>query len=466
MTFSLWPQDTIAWRFGVTIVAAMAVACVLIGLFFALGGVWARPPMNAEDRLEGATAIIRIIEASPLQMRQTLAEAAVTKNYRLDWHAASSSVSTLLNAANDDRNLVTRSKEFRTFANDIQRTIRLFITTDAPIAVSTDFAFFSLQSSKYPHGYFIAVKLKDESWLVFTVFDRNWGLSQSQRLAIWGTFLILSFAIVSAVAARQLSRPIRQFAAAVRISGINTQSPPITERGPQELKEVIAAFNIMRTQLQELVAYRTAMLAAISHDLRTPLTRMRLRGEFIENATQQARLFRDVDEMRAMIDGALAFFRGDADEEATRTFDLSGILQSIVDDYADQGIKIGYAGPDRAVYLGRPIALKRAFTNLIENAVKYGTPPEIELSCGATIVTVTIRDHGPGIPPDALLLVFNPFYRLDRSRNRVTGGVGLGLTAAQAIIRGHGGDIVLQNQPAGGLEATVTLPGVTTHQSW
>lgn len=456
MRAPFWPRDTIAWRFSVTIVGAMTVAGMLIGLFFAFGGVWAQPPMDIAARLEGATAIVRIIEAAPVQMRQALADVATTKTYRLDWHPASSSVSALLNTTNDDWKHVAGARDLEVFEADLQRTIRPF-TPDAPIAASPDFL---LRSSQYPNAYFMAVKLADASWLVFTGYNRNWGLSQSERLGIWAIFLILSLAIVSAIAARQLSRPIRHFAAAVRLSGINTQSPPIVEAGPQELREVIAAFNIMRAQVQELVAYRTTMLAAISHDLRTPLTRMRLRGEFIGNETQQTRLFRDVDEMQAMIDGALAFFRGDADGEATRTFDLSDILQSIADDYADQKIEVGYTGPAHVVYLGRPIGLKRAFTNLIENAVKYGTPPEIELLCRETAIIATIRDHGPGIPPDALERVFDPFYRLDRSRNRATGGVGLGLTAAQAIVRGHGGDIRLRNRPAGGLEAVVTLPRV------
>ncbi|MBV8650214.1 MAG: histidine kinase, partial [Alphaproteobacteria bacterium] len=227
---------------------------------------------------------------------------------------------------------------------------------------------------------------------------------------------------------------------------------------PRELAGVISAFNAMQAQIQKFVTYRTAMLAAISHDLRTPLTRMRLRGEFIADEVQQARLFRDVDELQAMVDGALAFFRGDLDEEAVTRFDLPGVLQTIADDYADQGIDFRYVGPSHAAYRGRPFAMKRALTNLIENAVKYATPPTVELTLRDKTIAIMVSDQGPGIPTDALERVFNPFYRLESSRNRATGGVGLGLTAAQAIIRGHGGDIVLSNLPGGGLGALVTLP--------
>jgi signal transduction histidine kinase len=158
-----------------------------------------------------------------------------------------------------------------------------------------------------------------------------------------------------------------------------------------------------------------------------------------------------------MVDGALSFFRGDTDEEAVTSFDLPGVLQTIANDYADKNIDIAYAGPSHAVYRGRPFALKRAFTNLIDNAVKYGTLPTIELTCQEKTITIMVRDQGPGIPTEALGHVFSPFYRLESSRNRTTGGVGLGLTAALAIIREHGGDVVLSNLPAGGLGAFVTL---------
>jgi signal transduction histidine kinase len=274
------------------------------------------------------------------------------------------------------------------------------------------------------------------------------------------TFAAVSIATVCTIATRRFGRPIKQLAAAVRRFGVNPQAPPLAESGPQEFRDVIRAFNTMQGQIQKFVAHRTMMLAAISHDLRTPLTRVRLRGELIDDEIQQAKLFRDVDEMQTMVDGALAFFRGDQDEEATTTFDLAGVLQTIANDYADQGIEVGYLGPAHTVYCGRPFGLKRAFTNLIDNAVKYGTPPEVELWCRDQAVTVAVRDRGPGIPPDALARVFAPFYRVDRSRNRATGGVGLGLTAAQAIISSHGGDITLCNRPTGGLEALVTLPHV------
>jgi signal transduction histidine kinase len=214
----------------------------------------------------------------------------------------------------------------------------------------------------------------------------------------------------------------------------------------------------MQAQIQKFVDDRTTMLAAISHDLRTPLTRIRLRGEFVEDSEQRARLFRDVDDMQAMVDSALALFRDDFQGEETTSFDFSEMLRTIADDYNDQGAGVSYKGPQRVVFRGRPFALKRAFANLVDNAVKYGRMPELELCCSDQQFVVMVRDSGPGIPPEAVEQVFTPFFRLERSRNRGTGGAGLGLTSAQTVIRGHGGDIHLRNRPTGGLEVQVTLP--------
>jgi signal transduction histidine kinase len=159
-----------------------------------------------------------------------------------------------------------------------------------------------------------------------------------------------------------------------------------------------------------------------------------------------------------MVHSALAFFRDDFQAEETTTFDFAELLRTISEDYSDQGCAISYSGTEHVAFRGRPLALKRAFTNLIDNAVKYGRAPEVELCCSAQRFIVVVRDAGPGIPAEAAEKVFAPFFRLERSRNRATGGVGLGLTSAQAVVRGHGGEIVLRNRSTGGLEVEVALP--------
>ena len=450
MKSSSWLSDTIARRFAVTEVLAVAVTLGLVGLFKTFGGVWSNEPLELSSLLTEAADIVRMIDAAPPPVRQTLAAAAGTDVFRVAWYAAGSAASVSLEAAPRSDDEKTQKK----ISAHVQRAAVVLSPARAgsvPPGIVYD-------RSKPLVPYMLAVQLTDGSWLVFSVAKRTWGLPWADRWVIWLCFLAVSITIVTAFAARQFSKPIERLAAAVRQFGLNPQAPPIVETGPRELRQVVKTFNAMQAQIQKFVAYRTMMLAAISHDLRTPLTRMRLRGEFIKDPEQQARLFRDVDEIQSMVEEALAFFRDDATAEETTSFDLPHVLLTIANDYADQDVHIGYAGPAHAVYRGRPLTLKRAFTNLIDNAAKYGKTADIELSCEETALVVAIRDRGPGIPPDALENVFRPYYRLDKSRNRTTGGVGLGLTVAQAIIQGHGGEIVLENRPEGGLEARIVLP--------
>jgi signal transduction histidine kinase len=458
MSIAFLPRDSIAWRFALTVVLAVVATWSLVGLFDVFGGVWAQPSLERSGLLEQAAAMVRIIEAAPPPMREQLAGAATTRAFRVGWYAENSPVSTVLHQATGAAPEHARAVMEKLLGD--RRLVVLILKPDGASDALMSTPEFREERAKYPHTYVHAVQYSDGSWLVFNTAERLWGLPWEERWAIWLVFLTVSTGIVSMIATRQLVRPIKRFAKAIRLFGANPHAPPIAETGPRELAGIIAAFNAMQAQIQKFVAYRTAMLAAISHDLRTPLTRIRLRGELIEDEVQQGRLFRDVDELQAMVDGALAFFRGDADEEVMTSFDLPGLLQTIANDYADQDIEIAYRGPSHAVCRGRPFALKRALTNLIENAVKYGTPPTVELISQETTITIAVRDQGPGIPADSLERVFSPFYRLETSRNRMTGGVGLGLTAALAIIRGHGGDIVLSNLPAGGLEALVTLPRI------
>lgn len=185
---------------------------------------------------------------------------------------------------------------------------------------------------------------------------------------------------------------------------------------------------------------------------------MRLRSEFMEDLDHQGKLIRDVEEMQSMINAALAFFREDTHREQTTAFDLSELLQTIVDDYRDQQINVDFDGPAHLVYEGRPLGIKRVIVNLLENALKYAQRPVIALTRDEYSICIEVSDEGPGIPEAALEQVFDPFFRLEASRNRDTGGVGLGLSAARAIAREQGGELTLSNRHGGGLLARVELP--------
>lgn len=453
MTPSLWPRDTIALRFALTTALAIGVSVAFMALFFIFGGTWAQPDAESSGLLEVAASTVHIADAVPLRVRRTIAVAASSDKIRVDWYGVDTATAAALRRIPGPKSSPPLSAKL---LGASYRTMRTLAPDDSVATIPA----INEERARYPHSYFLGFKLSDDSWLVFTAFNRTWGVRRLTREIIFGFFCLLSISIVSTLAGRQLASPVRKLADAVRTFGLNPQATAIAETRPREIRQVAKTFNAMQAQIHKFIAYRTTMLAAISHDLRTPLTRMRLRGEYIEDVEQQERLFQDVDEMQAMIDGALAFFRDDAVNEAPTMFDLPGVLDTIVNDYADQDIDICYIGPSHITCWGRPLALKRAFTNLVENAIKYATPPEIELSCESETVVVEIRDRGPGIPPSAFDHVFDPYYRLDKSRNPNSGGFGLGLTAAQAIVREHGGDVILSNRAEGGLKACVTLPRI------
>jgi signal transduction histidine kinase len=220
---------------------------------------------------------------------------------------------------------------------------------------------------------------------------------------------------------------------------------------------VAKAFNAMQARIRRLIDDRTQTLAAVSHDLRTPITRLRLRTEFVGDRDLRRMIDGDLDEMERMIDSTLAFLRGAGGEES-KAIDIGSVLRTICDQAADAGHDVVLSGSERAALYGKPLAIKRAFSNLIDNAIKYGERARVSLVDGPNDLVVTIEDEGPGITECEQERVFDPFYRIEGSRSRETGGTGLGLTLARTVVRSHGGEIMLENRPNGGLRVVVSLP--------
>jgi signal transduction histidine kinase len=281
---------------------------------------------------------------------------------------------------------------------------------------------------------------------------------------IWPMALSLALSALAvagavALAVRRIVRPLKTLSAAADRLGRGEAVGSVPEEGPADVRRTTRAFNTMSERLTRFVADRTRMLAAIAHDLRTPITGMRLRAEMVEDAETRARIQAGLDEMAEMTEAALAFARTDAQGEATRRVDLASLVQSVVDDLADAGAAVAYRGPERLDRTCRPTALKRAVRNLVANAVAYGTRAEVVLDETAPQgIELTVADDGPGIPADQLERVFDPFVRLEESRSRETGGSGLGLSIARNIARAHGGDVSLENRPQGGTVARLILP--------
>lgn len=304
----------------------------------------------------------------------------------------------------------------------------------------------------------IAVRLNDGSWLnVLAPFE--FGDSLWRPRFIFPLLLALVLVTgVALVAVRKATRPFALFAAAAERLGVDVAAPPMAETGPREVRQAIQAFNVMQGRIARFVQDRTQMLAAISHDLKTPITRLRLRAEFMEDDEQRAKMLGDLAEMEAMIAATLAFARDDSAREPRLRLDLAAMVQGMAEDMEDLGAGCTYAGPQSLVTEARPAALKRAIANLVDNAIKYGGGARLSLSQAGGEVILTIDDDGPGIPDGDVERVFAPFVRLETSRSRDTGGSGLGLAVARAAIRAHGGDIRLANRAEGGLRVTVSLP--------
>jgi signal transduction histidine kinase len=237
----------------------------------------------------------------------------------------------------------------------------------------------------------------------------------------------------------------------------------LPETGPTEVATAAKAFNTMATRIRRFVQDRTFMLSAIGHDLRTPITRLKLRAEFMEDDEQREKMLADLDQLEAMVSATLAFGRDvTADERATRV-DLVALTRTVLDETADAHPEtetlLNYQGPDSLPVLARPVAIKRALTNLVMNAMNYGGNARVRLSPPRDgVVLLTVEDDGPGIPQHEIERVFQPFQRGEASRNSETGGVGLGLPIVRNIMRAHGGDVTLVNRPEGGLTACITLP--------
>lgn len=306
--------------------------------------------------------------------------------------------------------------------------------------------------------FYLSIRLKDGTWI-------NLAAAYVETLDFWPIrrIILLSFLVVGSVALsiwaiRRLTLPFGVFASAAARLGTDVNAEPIEEHGPSEVRSAIRAFNEMQARLKRFVEDRTQILAAVSHDLRTPITRLRLRADCLKDRAQSAKFLEDLREMEDMIEGVLSFAKDDALAEPTISVDLMTMLQSICDELSDRGFVLSFEAKGRCPYWCRRVAMRRCFSNLIENAVKYGERTNVKLEIGKKDIAIYIEDSGPGIPEAFREDVFRPFYRLEASRGRDSGGSGLGLTVARTVARAHGGEVTLGTARGGGLLVTVILP--------
>ena len=296
--------------------------------------------------------------------------------------------------------------------------------------------------------------------------DGRWATVEPPRglLSPWQQRVLLALAISMLLLAplvwwmaRRLTRPIRVFAAAADRLGADPEAEPLTPSGPSEVRTAIHAFNDMQASLRDHMRRRTQTVAAIAHDLRTPLTRLRFRAEQAPEGVRD-RMAADIEEMDALIAQAMAYVRGEATPDRRERFDLDALAAACAEGFSETGAAVTFDGGGELAVEADPAALRRALGNLIANAVKYGGIARVKAFARDGRAVILIEDDGPGLPDDELEAVFEPFQRAERSRSRETGGAGLGLTVARQAARAHGGDVTLSNRSEGGLVASLHLP--------
>lgn len=311
-----------------------------------------------------------------------------------------------------------------------------------------------------PHGlsFVVQARLNDGTLVTFDsrapVEHVNW----PSRLLLSLGILLVAVIALTLLAVRWVTRPLKTLAAAAEQLGEDINRPPLDERGPLEVSRAARAFNTMQQRLAAFIRDRTRVFAAMSHDLKTPITRLRLRTELMDDEALRAKFDKDLHEMESMVKATLEFMRGMDSQEKPKPLDIMALLHTVQEDAQELNANVRIEGTTDVPYRGRLQALKRCLTNLVDNAVTYGTSATITVEDAPDKLTLRIRDEGPGIPDGELERVFEPFHRLESSRNRATGGTGLGLSIARNIARNHGGELTLHNLPHGGLEARLVLP--------
>ncbi len=304
----------------------------------------------------------------------------------------------------------------------------------------------------------IAVEQPGQGWLVLrSPWPRNdmalvWRLI-GQTLILYGIVLVPVLWI-----GRRISRPLHDLTRSAERFGSTDSGDPVEVQGPHDVARLIAAYNALRLRVTAMLDEKDRMLGAIGHDLRTPLAALRVRIESVEDDTDRARMADTIAEMNRTLDDILSLARLGRPSEPPTEVDLAALVDAVVEDFRDLGDDVTFVETDRLPLRLRPSLMRRAVRNLIENAVKYGHAATVSVEARASEVAIIVADRGPGIPADRLADVFAPFTRLETSRNRDTGGIGLGLALARTIVREAGGDIALTNRAEGGLDATITLP--------
>jgi signal transduction histidine kinase len=436
--FRLLPQGLIG---RATLVVMCAVLIEFLGSFILYEHREVRGSRTEQARqiAEILSTAAKVLEHSPETARPAVAESLATGRVKVSWQWVTS--------------LPTNDEPDR--LRDVRRTMEAWApklqTGDLRLQIAPS------KSVVTPSRLNAAVELRDGSWAeVSTDLPKSVWRLVLQRL-VSAAVLCAGVLAAAVLLLRSLGGPLRVLARAAENIG-HGRMAPVPEEGARDIRRVSRAFNAMQKRIADLLAARTEALAAVSHDLRTPLSRLRLRAGMVADDETRVALERDVDEMAAMLDSLLAYLGGQHESEPARLTDVAAICLTLVDAACDAGGEASYRGPDQLMAVVRPMALKRAADNLLQNAISYAGRAELSLATEGGALILAVEDDGPGIPEDQLHRVTEAFQRLDDARARNTGGLGLGLSIVERIAAGEGGELRLGNRPQGGLRAEVRLP--------
>ena len=442
--------------------AGRTIAVLLVGLgLFHLWSIWIYQ-VGIENLLgstrdqqlaERLVSVKRAIAALPAGEREQTAHALSTATIEIHWSPFS-----LVNPPSvESERIGLLRKQLRELVPEI--------TDDHVRLAFADEGTSSEESDAYRHLLLASVQLPDASWVnlrlaTFQTTSTEHGILASLSAMALG-ILLVSFVLV-----RSVTAPLRTLARAADRIGIDLAAPEVPQTGPREIQQTAKAFNRMQARIKRLISDRTQTLAAVSHDLKTPITRLRLRAEFVRDEDLRQTIEGDLDEMERMIESTLAFLRGDAIGEESKTVDIASILKTISDELVDTGHDVVLAGLPHLSLRCKPLAIKRAFSNLIENAVKYGRDGgRIDLAIAAEASDrgeagwlVTVSDDGPGIAPEHLPRLTERFYRVDAARSRAQKGTGLGLAIVKHIVNRHDGRLQFRSELGAGTVVSVWLP--------
>lgn len=439
--------DTIVGR-AIVILAGALIALHVLGFWAYRAGVESLAT-NARDSglAERIVSIKRAIASTTNEdERDKAAHALATASLDVHW----SKVSLVLgNAAPTERELAMEAR-LKELAPDIaSESFRVgFADEGVP----------SVNSEKSRHLLLVSVRLDDGSWINFASPTFGTAHHLTGNILIFAAIIGLGIGSIAIFLLGRATRPFRDLALAAEKFSIDSEHPGVSEDGPAEVRRAAGAFNAMAKRIRKLVSERTQALAAVSHDLKTPITRLRLRSELLDDETTRELVDADLREMEVMIDSTLDFLRMGISNEETKSVDVAALVATIANEEADKGRSISLKGLNHATILGKPVSLKRAFSNVIGNAIKFAEVVMVRVEADGNFILIEVLDDGPGIAESEFEKVFDPFYRVESSRSRETGGTGLGLTITKAIVSEHGGQIRLANRKRGGLRVTIRLP--------